>query len=106
MFARMVELTLKQDKLNELRSKFDNEILPLLRKQTGFADELVLCADSNPDRVLAISLWNTREDAERYHRDQYPKIAEIIQPLLTTNPTLQTFNVDISTPHKISAKAA
>ena len=106
MFARLVELTLKKDKLNDLRNKFDNEILPTLRKQPGFTDELVLRADGNPDRVLAISLWNTKEDAESYHRDHYPMIAEILKPLLAANPTLQTFNVDVSTPHKISAKAA
>jgi quinol monooxygenase YgiN len=106
MFARVVELTVKKDKLNDLRTRLDSEILPLLRKQAGFTDELVLRSDGNPDRILAISLWNTREDAERYHRDQYPKIAEIMKPLLATDPTLQTFNVDVSTPHKISAKAA
>ncbi|HXE89899.1 MAG TPA: antibiotic biosynthesis monooxygenase [Terriglobales bacterium] len=106
MFARMVELTLKKDKLNELRDRFDSEILPLLRRQTGFTDELVLRADGNSERVVAISLWNTREDAERYHREHYPKIADILKPLLATNPTLQTFTVEVSTPHKISAKAA
>ena len=106
MFARMVELTVKKDKLNELRARLDSEVLPLLRKQTGFTDELVLRSDGNPDRILAISLWNTREDAERYNREQYARVAEIMKPLLAADPTLQTFNVDVSTPHKISAKAA
>ena len=36
-------------------------------------------SDTEPNRVLALSFWNTKEDAERYHREQYPAIHEMVR---------------------------
>ncbi len=106
MFARVVELNCKPEKIGELRTRLDQDILPVLRKQKGFVDELVLNSDQENGRVLAISLWNTRDDAERYQRETYSKIAEQLRPAITGEPQVQTYNVDLSTAHKIAAKAA
>jgi len=43
---------------------------------------------------------------ERYNREQYPKVNEILRPMLETAPTVQTLNVNISTTHKIAASTA
>jgi quinol monooxygenase YgiN len=106
MFARVVELNCKPDKIGELRSRLDQDVLPLLKKQKGFVDELVLNSDRENGHVLAISLWSTRDDADRYQRETYTKIAEQLRPVITGEPQVRTFNVDLSTPHKIAAKAA
>lgn len=106
MFARVVDLNCKPGKIEELRARLDQDVLPILRKQKGFVDELVLNSDRETGHVLAISLWTTRDDAERYQREQYEKIAEILRPGLSGEPRVNTFNVDLSTPHKITAKVA
>lgn len=106
MFARVVELNCKPEKIAELRTRLDQDVLPLLKKQRGFVDELVLNSDQENGRVLAISLWNTRDDADRYQRETYSKIAEQLRPAINGEPQVRTFNVDLSTPHKIAAKAA
>ena len=106
MFARVVDLKCKPGKIEELRTRLDEDILPILRKQKGFVDELVLNSDRETGHVLAISLWSTRDDAERYQREQYGKIAEQLRPALNGEPQVNTFNVDLSTPHKITAKVA
>ena len=69
-------------------------------------DETVLASDTDPDRVLALSFWKTREDAERYNREQYPAVHEMVRHLLETEPAIRTFNVDTSTTHKIAATKA
>ncbi len=106
MFTRTVEVTTKPGKAKELSNTINDKVLPILKKQTGFVDETVLASDADPDRVLAISFWNTKEDAERYHREQYPAIHEMIRPLLDAEPVVRTFNVDSSTTHKIAASKA
>jgi len=40
MFARTVAIHLKPNTLAEFKVAFDKEILPILRKQTGFQDEI------------------------------------------------------------------
>ncbi|MFY9561112.1 MAG: antibiotic biosynthesis monooxygenase [Terriglobales bacterium] len=106
MFTRIVEVTTKSGKARELATVINDKVLPILKKQAGFADETVLVSDPEPNRVLALSFWNTREDAERYQKEQYPAIHEMIRHLLEAEPVVRTFNVDSSTAHKIAAGKA
>jgi heme-degrading monooxygenase HmoA len=106
MFTRVVEVTTKPGKAQELTTLINDKVLPILKKQTGFVDETVLASDTDPDRVLAISFWNTKEDAARYDQEQYPAIHEMMRTLLDADPMVRTFNVDTSTTHKIAATKA
>jgi heme-degrading monooxygenase HmoA len=74
MFTRVVELTSKSGKSKELSDTINERVVPILKKQRGFVDETVLVSDTEPTRVLGLSFWNNKEDAERYHQEQYPKI--------------------------------
>src|SRR5438128_5315873 len=82
MFTRVVEITTKSGKAHEVANTIHEKILPILRKQAGFVDETVLTSETESNRILGLSFWKTREDAERYHREQYPKVNEILSPLL------------------------
>jgi heme-degrading monooxygenase HmoA len=106
MFTRIVEVTAKSGKAKELSNTINDKVLPILKKQTGFVDETVLVSDPEPNRVLALSFWNTREDAKRYQQEQYPAIHEMVRHLLETEPLVRTFNVDSSTTHNIAAGKA
>jgi hypothetical protein len=72
MYTRIVEITSKSGKAPELCNAIEEKAMPILKKQTGFVDETVLVSDAEPNQVLGLSLWNSKEDAERYHREQYP----------------------------------
>jgi len=86
MFTRVVELTSKSGKARELSNTINDKVLPILKKQAGFVDETILASDTEDTRVLALSFWNSREDAERYHREQYSAIHEMVMHLLEQNP--------------------
>jgi hypothetical protein len=49
--------------MSEFTGTFDKEIVPLLRKQIGFQDEIAFGDPAGQD-VVAISLWDTREHAD------------------------------------------
>jgi quinol monooxygenase YgiN len=106
MFTRTVEVTSKPGKARDLTTLINEKVLPILNKQGGFTDETLLVSDTDPNRVVAISFWNTKEDAERYHREQYPAIQQMIRHLLDAEPVVRTFNVDSSTTHKVAAERA
>jgi len=99
-------VTSKSGKARELCNTIDERVLPILKKQTGFVDETVMVSDADPNRVLAISYWNKREDAERYAREQFDNVQKTIQQLLEGEPTIRTFDVQTSTAHKVTAKQA
>ena len=106
MFTRVVELTSKSGKTKELSNTINEKVVPILKKQRGFVDETVLVSDTEPTRVLGLSFWNSKEDAERYHHEQYPKIHEMMKHLLETEPNIRTFDVHTSTTHRIVAGKA
>ena len=106
MFTRIVELTTKPGKNKQLSDTINDKVLPILKKQKGFVDETVLVSDKEDNRVLSLSFWKTREDAEEYHRAEYQKIKEMVQSLLEAEPMIRTFDVHSSTTHRISAGKA
>ena len=106
MFTRTVEVTLKSGKARELANIINDKVLPILKKQKGFVDETVLVSDTEDNRVQALSYWSSKEDAERYQREQYPAIHEMVRHLLEAEPVIRTFNVDSSTTHRIAAGKA
>ena len=103
MFTRVVELTTKPGKNKQLSDTISDKVLPILKKQKGFVDETVLVSDKEDNRVLSLSFWNTKEDAEQYHRAEYEKVHEMVQHLLETEPMIRTFDVHTSTTHRIAA---
>lgn len=105
MFVRVVEVKTKPGKAKEVCHTIHEKVLATLRAQPGFVDEVVLVSDA--EGILAMSFWKTKEDADRYSREQYGKVADLIQHAVHHAPKVHTFDVETSTVHKISkGKAA
>lgn len=98
MFARTVSLRLKPNTMNEFTRTFDKEVVPLLRKQSGFQDEISFAVPEELD-VVAISLWDTKEHAEAYNTAGYPEVLKILNTVLDGTPKVQVSNVISSTIH-------
>ncbi|HEY1272709.1 MAG TPA: hypothetical protein VGF08_12015 [Terriglobales bacterium] len=101
MFARALELTLKVEKKQELIRKAKADILPILHKQQGFADILALENEIELTKVLVITLWHTKLDAERYARDMFPKIKEMFEPFLMVPPGVKVYTVEETISRKL-----
>ena len=105
MFTRNVTMRLKPNSVPEFTRTFENEVLPLLRKQTGFQDELTLVAQGGTE-VIGISLWDRKENAESYERGTYPQVLKVLAKVVEGTPRVQTYEVCNSTFHKIAANVA
>ena len=106
MYTRVVELTTKPGKAHELANTIQEKALPILKKQSGFVDEIVLVSDKESNRVIGVSFWQNKDDAERYNREQFPKIHDMVKHLVEMDPMVRTFDVHSSTTHKIAAGKA
>jgi heme-degrading monooxygenase HmoA len=104
MFTRNVTMKLKPNTAPEFKALVENEILPLLRKQPGFRDEFTFVAPERSE-VLAISLWETKENAEAYNRTGYPEILKIVSKVIDGTPKVENFELSTSTLHKLAARA-
>ena len=101
MFARNVSIHLKSNMLSDYTRTFENEILPLLRKQKGFKDEITLSNPSSLD-VMAISLWESKANAEAYNTNTYPEVLRIFARTIDGTPKVQTFEAITSTFHNVA----
>jgi len=104
MFARHVSMHLKPNTRAELSLTLENEILPLLRKQHGFQDEIVFAGSGT--EVVAISLWDKKEDAEAYHRGSYPEVVKALARVVDGTPEVRSFEVVNSTLQRTAARVA
>jgi len=106
MFARVVECQSKAGRSEQIGNKLKDDVLPLLEGQPGFVDFLILSDKTNPERLMCISFWTSRQDAEEYHRQHYDTINDMLKPVLESPPTLETFTVNASTAHRIAVDRA
>jgi len=104
MFARNVSVHLKPNTLNDFKQTFEKEVIPILRKQAGFRDEITLAGD-NDAYVTAISLWESKEQAEAYNSSTYPTVLKTLDKFLDGPPKVRVSNVISSTSHKLTAAA-
>jgi len=105
MYARNVTLHLKADKANEFSRTLESDVLPMLRKQPGFKDEITFVA-TDKDEAVAISLWDRRESAEAYSRETYPAVLQKLQQVVDGTPQVESYEVANSTFHGIHQPTA
>ena len=104
MFARNVSFHLKSNMLSDYTRTFDKDILPLLRKQNGFKDEITFAGPAGID-VTAVSLWDNKASAEAYNTNSYPEVLKSMARFIEGTPKVQTSDVVSSTFHKVAVHA-
>ena len=105
MYARRVSMQLKPNTSTELTEKLEKEIIPMLRKQKGFQDEITFVA-SGGAKAFGISLWDRSESADTYNRETYPEVVKLLASFVEGTPLVETYEVSNSTFHKLAAPVA
>lgn len=101
MFARNVTFSIKPNMDREIAVKFEKEVLPILRKATGFKDQITLSRNHN--EIVSISLWEKKENLDAYTKDNDPQVVKLLEPMYTGTPDVRTYEVASSTSHKVAA---
>lgn len=106
MIARHIEVNLKPEKLVEFKNLYEKEILPILKRQTGFLDSITLVPENASDKTITITLWRTQQDCDTYNKKEYPRILDMVRPFLRDTPMVEYFNVEYATFRKVETVAA
>jgi hypothetical protein len=104
MFARFVSMHLKNGNLAEFNRILEKEVIPLLQRQKGFREEIVLTNPSGSEAV-GISIWEQKENADSYNRETFSEIQQLLTKVLDGVPQVKTYEVSYSTIRKIAAHA-
>src|SRR5512135_1339292 len=87
-FARNVHFQIKSGKETEFTKLFEKEVVPMLRRQNGFQEEVTLV---NPKGAHFISLWDSRKNAETYETATYPQVLAKLTPFIEGTPRVETY---------------
>lgn len=93
-FTRNVHFELKPNKAQEFRTLFDRDVVPMLKAEDGFRGELALIRENH---AVGISMWKDRQSAERYQNTTYPKVLKALEPLMSGDPSVETYDVATTT---------
>jgi hypothetical protein len=105
MYARQVSMELQPNSRADFTRRIESEILPLLRKQKGFQDDVAFGISAGKD-AFAVSLWDSRdcrESTENYNRIAFAKVTRLLSKLVAGTPRVRSCEVANSTFHKIAA---
>ena len=104
MFARTVRMHLKPNSVAQFTETMEKDVIPLLRQQQGFKDEITFLPADGSNEAVAISFWEQRENADAYQRGAYPDVLKAVAKVADGAPQVQTSEVSNSTWHKIAAR--
>ncbi len=95
MYARIVTVHAKLDKLDELIAIFRDSIVPAAKQQKGFIGAR-LFTDRATGKGVAVTRWQSKEDIEAgeasgYYQEQIAKIAAFV----TEPPTRELFEISV-----------
>lgn len=99
MIARHFTAQLKPEFAKDFTAVFEKEILPIMRRQKGFLDELMLMTPTK-NEVIFVSLWEAQESIDAYQRQTYPEILKINAKFLDSTPVIKNLDVEYATYRK------
>jgi quinol monooxygenase YgiN len=96
MFARIVELFPKMEKKEEFIKVMRVQVLPILKQQPGFLEILPFVPEVENEKILAVTLWAEKRDADRYLREVFPKVSDIVRPYLLSPIASRHYRLETS----------
>lgn len=103
MYARSVRMELKPNSVDEFTQLMDKDVIPMLRKQRGFKDEIAFVPTDGKE-AIGISLWDEKENAETYNRAIYPEVLKTLAKVVVGIPQVHMLEVTNSTFHKVAVR--
>ncbi|MGH9967147.1 MAG: hypothetical protein ACREBG_04850, partial [Pyrinomonadaceae bacterium] len=70
MYARRVSLHLKPNSTAEFTQRLEKQVIPMLRKQSGFKDEITFVVPAGTE-AFGVSLWDNKASADAYKHGPY-----------------------------------
>ena len=92
MFARHVTMRLRADSVTRFARIMDTEVLPLLRRQAGFLDQITLVSPERAEAAV-ITFWHTKESEEAFNRTDNPEVLKKLLDVIEGSPRIDLFEV-------------
>ncbi len=97
MYIRMTFVRLKANKKEAARKLYDNEVIPTHKGRKGLRFVHLLESIDNKDEGIAVTAWDTEEDALSYEKaGDYQKQVRKFKDLIEGEPELKSYQITAS----------
>ena len=96
MYARLVTSHIKPGLLEDVTHKMACDVIPLMKKQDGFRDEISFF-DKETNESVDISFWLNKKFADQYGNEHFLKVLGRLRDDLEDTPVVRGFEVTNST---------
>jgi len=94
MFARLTFIDILPEHHEELRKIFNEEVIPVVRKQKGNIGIWLLEPTDMSTEYISLTEWISAEDAENYDSSgTYRSLVDKLKAMYKSKPVLKTYNV-------------
>jgi len=95
MFARLTYIDILPEHHDELKRIFNEEVLPVVRKQKGnIGIWLLEPTDMLSTEYISLTEWISAEDAQSYDSSgTYKSLVDKLKSMYKSKPVLKTYNV-------------
>jgi hypothetical protein len=92
MFARHVSLKLRADSVSRFARVIASEVVPVLRRQSGFADQITLISPECTEAIF-ITFWDNQESEQAFDRMQNPEVVKSLLEVIEGDPKVEFLEV-------------
>ncbi|MCI0488888.1 MAG: hypothetical protein L0229_20040 [Blastocatellia bacterium] len=103
MFARHVSMRLRADSVIEFARVIEAEVIPLLREQEGFLDQVILLSQESAEAIV-ITFWDRKESEEAFNRTRSPRVSRSLLEVIEGSPKIDIFEVIVPALHSAAAE--
>jgi quinol monooxygenase YgiN len=106
MYNHTVSFHVLPDTSSLTRDIIHDEILPVLCKQPGLVDLMVLQSSDEPCEFIVSTFWETKDHAENHHRYVYAELIALLKMHMDGEAKVRFYSVDTWTTHRIAEGVA
>ncbi len=95
MYARVVNVQLKQGMLDEAKRIVNESIVPVLKEQKGFKNQFLL-TQQDTNKAISINLWETEADLTAFETSPlYREVLGKLAAVLAGPPAAEAYEVSV-----------
>jgi hypothetical protein len=85
-------MTLRADSLTRFMRVIETGVIPLLREQEGFLDQITLISPERAEAIV-ITFWENKESEEAFNRTRNPDVIRGLLGVIDGTPRVDLFEV-------------
>ena len=94
MWVRLALAKIKPESVDEFRKIWNDEVRPIIEKQTGFVNAMFLEPVSEEDDFISCTLWGSKENGDAYEASgTYKELVGKVLHTLAAAPVVKSYEV-------------